>query len=42
VNFHRRLASQEEKELDDSLRLDVVEIAGIPAVLPSSFPSWLG
>jgi hypothetical protein len=30
------------KELDDSSRLDVVEIAPIPDMLPSLFPSWSG
>jgi len=30
------------KKLDDSLRLDVVEIACVPDVLPSLFPSWSG
>jgi hypothetical protein len=32
----------EEKKLDDSSRLDVVEIALIPDMLPSLFPSWSG
>jgi len=41
VNFLRRLALQEEK-LDDSSRLDVVEIARVPDILPSLFPSWSG
>jgi len=41
VNFPRRLALQ-EKELDDSSRLDVVEIDQVPDVLPSLFPSWSG
>jgi len=31
-----------EKKLDDSSRLDVVEIAPVPDVLPSLFPSWSG
>jgi len=31
-----------KKELDDSSRLDVVEIARIPDMLPSSFSSWSG
>jgi len=31
-----------EKKLDDSSRLDVVEIARIPDMLPSLFPSWSG
>jgi len=29
-------------ELDDSSRLDVVEIARVPDILPSLFPSWSG
>jgi len=36
VNFLRRLALQ-EKQLDDSLLLDVAEIARVPDVLPSCF-----
>ena len=39
VNFLRRLALQEKKKLDDSLRLDVVEITQVPDML---FPSWSG
>ena len=31
-----------EKKIDDSSRLDVVEIARVPDMLPSLFPSWLG
>jgi len=31
-----------KKKLDDSLRLDVAEIARVPDMLPSSFPSWSG
>ena len=31
-----------KKNLDDSLRLDVVEIARVPNMLPSLLPSWLG
>jgi hypothetical protein len=31
-----------KKELDDSSRLDVVEIALVPDMLPSLFPSWSG
>ena len=31
-----------KKMLDDSSRLDVVEIAHVPDMLPSLFPSWLG
>jgi len=30
------------KKLDDSSRLYVVEIARVPDVLPSLFPSWSG
>ena len=41
MNFLRRLALQEEK-LDDSSRLDVVQIARVPYLLPSLFPSWSG
>jgi len=41
VNFLRRLALQENK-LDDSSRLDVVEIAHVPDMLSSIFPSWSG
>jgi len=39
VNFLRRLALQ-EKKLDDSSRLGVVEIARVPHMLPSLFPPW--
>jgi len=35
------LAKKKEK-LDDSSRLDVVEIARVPDMLPSLFPSWSG
>ena len=31
-----------KKKIDDSLRLDVVEIARIPDMLPSLFPSCSG
>jgi len=31
-----------EKKLDDILRLDVVEIARVPDMLPGLFPSWSG
>ena len=41
MNFLRRLAFQERK-LDDSSLLDFVEIARVPDMLPSLFPSWLG
>ena len=36
------LAGAGEGELDDSSRLDVVEIARVPDMLPSLFPSWSG
>ena len=32
----------EKIKLDDSQRLDVVEIARFPDILPSLFPSWSG
>ena len=41
VNFLRRLALQ-EKKIDDSSRLDVVEIARVPNMLPILFTSWSG
>ena len=31
-----------KEKLDDSSRLDVVEIARVPDMLPSLFPSWSG
>jgi len=31
-----------KKKLDDSSRLDVVETARVPDMLPSLFPSWSG
>ena len=31
-----------KKKLDDSSRLDVVEITRVPDILPRSFPSWSG
>jgi hypothetical protein len=37
-----RLALQEKKKLDDSSRLHVVEIARVPDMFPSLFPSWSG
>jgi len=42
VNFLLRLALQGKKELDDSSRLAVVEIARVRHMLPSLFPSWSG
>ena len=41
MNFPRRLAVQ-EKILDDSSRLDVVEIVRVPDILPRSLPSCSG
>ena len=41
MNFLRRLALQ-EKKLDDSSRLDVVEIARVPDMLQGLFPYWSG
>jgi len=41
MNFLWGLALQ-EKKLDDSSCLDVVEIAHVPDMLLSLFPSWLG
>jgi len=40
VNFLPRLALQEK--LDDSSRLDAVEIASDPDMLAGLFPSWSG
>ena len=42
MNFLPCLASQGGRKLDDSSRLDVVEIALVPDMLPSFFPSWVG
>jgi hypothetical protein len=36
------IAEKENKNLDDSSRLDVVEIARVPDMLPTLFPSWSG
>ena len=36
------LPCRKKKELDDSSRLDVVEIARVPDMFPSLFPSWSG
>jgi len=33
---------KKKKKLDDSSRLDVVEIARVPDMLPLLFPSWSG
>ena len=40
--FHSAPWLAGKKKLDDSSRLDVVEIARVPDMLPSSFPSWPG
>ena len=39
VNFPQRLALQ-GKQLDDRSRPDIAEIARVPDMLPSLFPSW--
>ena len=36
------LSCRKKKNLDESSRLDVVEIARVPDMLPSLFPSWSG
>jgi len=41
LNFLRCVALQ-EKKLDDNSRVDVVEIARVPDMLQSLFPSWSG
>jgi len=33
---------KKKKKLDDSSRLDVAEIARVPDMFPSLFPSWSG
>jgi len=35
-------APYRKKKLDDNSRLDVVEIARVPYMLPSLIPSWSG
>ena len=42
LEFHLAPCLAGRKELDDNSRLDVVEIADVPDVLPSLFPSWSG
>ena len=42
MNFLRHLALQEKKKLDDSSRLEAVEIARVPDMLPNLFLSWSG
>jgi hypothetical protein len=34
--------AERKKKLDERSRLDVVEIARVPDMLPSLFPSWSG
>ena len=34
--------AEKKKKLDDSSRLHVAEIARVPDMLPSLFPSWSG
>ena len=41
MNFLRRYVLQ-KKKLDESSRLDVVEIARVPDMLPSLFPARSG
>jgi len=41
LNFLVYLTLQ-KKKIDDSSHLDVVEIARVPDMLPSLFPSWSG
>jgi len=38
----REFPLQVGKKLDDSSRLDVIEIARVLDMLPSLFPSWSG
>ena len=40
--FHSAPCLARKKNLDDSSRLHVVEIARVPDMLPSFFPSWSG
>ena len=40
--FPSALCLAGKKEHDGSSRLDVVEIARVPDMLPSLFPSWSG
>jgi hypothetical protein len=42
MNFLRCLALQGKKELDDSSRLDAVEIVCVTDMLLSLYPSWSG
>jgi hypothetical protein len=34
--------AEKKKKLDDSSRLDIVEITRVPDMLPILFPSWSG
>jgi len=40
--FPSALCLARKKNLDDSSRLDIVEIARVPDMLQSVFPSWSG
>jgi hypothetical protein len=40
--FSSAFCLAEKIKLDDSSRLDVVEIARVPDMLPSLFPFWSG
>ena len=42
ISFGALPCRGEKKKLDDSSRLDVVEIARVPDILPGFFPSWSG
>jgi len=42
VSVRAACLALQEKKLDDSSRLDIVEIARVADMLQSSFPSWLG
>jgi len=40
ILFSALPCKKKKKKLDDSSHLDVVEIARVPDMLPSFFPSW--
>ena len=42
ISFDALLCRKKKKKLDDSSRLDDVEITRVPDMLPNLFPSWLG
>jgi len=42
ISFGALPCRGKKKKLDDSSRLDVVEIARVPEMLPRLFPSWSG